>query len=259
MNDVRQGLTLLELLLASTIFVTLLGIVGSVTLMLMRAETTRMKQSDHQRVVRHWMQMMNDDFRSVIQDTEQLNKSEGEETIRHFGLSGTATQLRIDISRYGWQTDGMSELKTIFYDFLPTDGLVRREQDYAVRKSSPGITQTAPEIVSGRFRYYDGSAWHEYWASLDRKGSPSAVEISFYSLPFTEAERWRNQVPETEMPTFNRMVVQIPAASQSYVQSYQRQQPPKPPEEVKPPPPPSPPRVQPPPPPSPSHSFFGDE
>jgi len=256
----RRGFTLLELLLASAMFIVLLGIVWEVTSIFLRAETTRMRHADQQRIVRTWTQMMNDDFRSAIQDTEQLNKAEGGETIRHFGLSGTATQLRIDVSDYSWHSAEASELKTIFYDFHQTSGLVRREQNYAAPQSAEGAIQIAPEIISGQFRYFDGSTWHDYWASLDRKGTPSAVEVTFYSLPFAEAERWRNRISNARQPMFNRMVVQIPSASQTYFESYKRVQAPKPLEEPPSPPstPPQQPQTQPPPPPSPLHSLFGE-
>ena len=256
----RRGITLLEVLLASAMIIVLLGTVWEVTSFLLRAETTRMRQTGQQRIVLTWTQMMGDDFRSAIQDTEQLNKAVGDETIRHFGLSGTATQLRIDVSDYSWQSAEASELKTIFYDFQPTSGLVRREQDYAAPKSASGVIKMAPEIVGGKFRYYDGRTWQDYWSSLDRKGTPSAVEVTFYSLPFSEAERWRNRMSDAKEPVFNQVVVQIPAASQAYFETYKRVQPPKPPGETTPPPPspPRPPQPQPPPPPSPFHSFFGD-
>ena len=255
----RRGFTLLEMLLVSAIFVVLLGVVWEVTALILRAEKTRRQQAEQQRIVQKWTQMMNDDFQSAIQDTEQLNKSVGSETIRHFGLSGTATQLRIDISNYDWQTASASELRTIFYDFQPASGLVRREQDYASLKSAAGALQMAPGIVGGTFRYYDGRTWHEYWANLDQKMAPSAIEITFYTLPFFEAERWRRREMDIKEPMSRRVVVEIPSASHTYYESYRRAQAPRPQNETPPPPsPPQPPRPQPPPPPSPFHTFFGD-
>jgi type II secretion system protein J len=263
-NVMRRGLTLLELLMAVVIFVVLLGIVWNVALFVSRAETRRGQQAEQRRIVQTWSQMMHDDFRSAIQDTEQLNKAEGGETIRHFGLSGTATQLRIDVSNYTWRSGESSELRTIFYDFQQASGLARRETDYAAPKSVSGIVKAASEIVGCKFRYFDGGTWQEHWASLDRKGVPSAVEVTFHSLPLAEAKRWRQQTNTLE-PTLNRVVVQIPAASQAFFESYKRAEPPKKPEEiviVPPPPIPSPsppPQPQPPPPPSPFHSLFGDD
>jgi len=261
----RQGLTLLELLLASAVFIVLLGIVGSVTLFLLQAESARMQHTGQQRVIHIWTQMMSDDFQSAIQDTEQLNKAAGSETIRHFGVSGTSTQLRIDVSDYSWRSADSSELRTIFYDFQSAGGLSRREQDYAAPKASEGQEQIAPEIVSGQFRYFDGGTWHDQWASLDRKRTPSAVEVTFYSLSFAEANRWRSPSSGVSAPVMNRVRVQIPAAAEGFFETYQREQPPQLPQEYQPPLPPSlptpplPPQTQPPPPPSPFHSLFGDD
>jgi len=259
-NTTRRGITLLELLLAVAIFIVLLGIVWSATLYLLRAEQRRMQQTEQQRIVRAWTQIISDDFQSAIQDTEQLTKGVDGETIRHFGVSGTAMQLRIDVSSYSWRTAESSELRTIFYDFQPENGLVRREQDYASPTSAAGIIRVAPEIVGGQFRYFDGRTWHEHWSSLDHKSAPAAIEVTIRSLPLGEANRWRNQVSDAREPVENKISVPIPAASQMIFEPYRRAAPPRPPEMTPPPPPPmpSPPSPPPPPPPSPFHSLFGD-
>jgi len=258
----RRGLTLLELLLATSMFVILMGIVASLTLTLARMETQRAHHAAQQRMERKWLRILNQDFQSIIQDTEQLNRTVGTETIRHFGVSGTATQLRIDISDYSWRTADSSELRTIFYEFHPTSGFTRRERDYAALKSAEGALQTAPEIVNGTFRYFDGGTWHEHWASLDRKSVPRAIEVTFYSLPLTEANRWRNRAADAREPVLSRVRIPIPAASPSH-ETYRRAQAPRPPQESLPPPPPPspppPPQTPAPPPPSPFHSLFGDD
>ena len=263
-NDTtRRGVTLLELLLAVAIFIVLLSIVWSATSFLLRAEQRRMQQTEQQRIVRTWTQIMTDDFLSAIQDTEQLNKGASGETIRHFGVSGTSTQLRIDVSDYSWRSEGSSELRTIFYEFQPASGLVRRERDYAALTSVAEPQKIAPEIVGGQFRYFDGRTWHDHWASLDHKSAPAAIEVTFRSLPFGEAYRWRSGTPSTRDPFENKRTVQLPAASQMAFESYQRAAPPRPPETTPPQPPPMPPPMPlpsppPPPPPSPFHSLFGD-
>jgi len=257
----RRGITLLELLLATAIFIVLLSIVWSATSLLLRAEQRRMQQTEQQRTVRAWTQIISDDFLSAIQDTEQLNKAVGGDTIRHFGVSGTATQLRIDVSNYSWRTEESSELRTIYYDFHPESGFIRRERDYAALTSVSELVKTAPEIVSGLFRYYDGRAWHEHWSSLDRKSAPAAIEVTFRSLPFAEANRWRNQMPDVREPFESKVSVPIPAASQMRFEPYRRTAPPRPPEPERPLlPPPTPSSLTPPspPPPSPFHSFMAD-
>jgi hypothetical protein len=219
-----------------------------------------MQQTEQQRMVRVWTQIISDDFQSAIQDTEQLAKGMDGETIRHFGVSGTSTQLRIDVSNYSWRTEESSELRTIFYDFQPENGLVRRERDYAALQSVAGAIRIAPEIVSGQFRYSDGRTWHDHWSSLDRKSAPAAIEVTIRSLPLGEANRWRNQVPGTREPVEDIVPVLIPAASQMVFEPYLRTAPPRPPEMIPPTPPPMPslPPPPPPPPPSPFHSLFGD-
>jgi 5-formyltetrahydrofolate cyclo-ligase len=267
-KTMRKSFTLLEVLLASVLFAVLLGIVLSMTSFFIRSETQTVLQTEQQRIVSAWIQILNDDFRTAIQDTEQANKKEGNETIRHFGLYGTATQLRIDVSDEGQAVFDSSTLKTILYEFQPASGLMRREQDYAAAKTArfgnPAAERFSPEIVGCRFRYFDGNTWHEHWASLDRKGVPAAVEAVIQTLPLAEAVRWRNQMPHTVEPALNRIVVQIPAAPLSIFKPYQREEPPKPPVDpiaVTPPPMPQPlePPALPPPPPMPTHSLFGDE
>ena len=263
-NDTtRRGITLLELLLVMAIFTVLLSIVWSATALLLQTEHRRMQQTEQQRIVRTWKQIMTDDFLSAIQDAEQLNKAVADENIRHFGVSGTSTQLRIDIPDYSWRSEGSSELRTVYYDFQSASGLVRRERDYASLESVKGFTKTAPEIVGGRFRYFDGSSWHDQWSSLDRKSAPAAIEVTFRSLPLAEANRWRNKAPDAKEPIEETVSVPILAASKMTYEAYKREAPPKPPETTpsppspipSSPPPPSPPQ---PPPLSPSHSFMAD-
>jgi len=254
----RRGFTLLELLLVVAIFIVLLGIVGSASSLLLQAEKQRLQQTEQQRIVRIWKQTLTDDFLSAIQDAEQLNKAVADETIRHFGVSGMRTQLRIDISDYSWRSESSSELRTIYYDFQPTSGLVRRERDYAALESVPGFVRIAPEIVGGQFRYYDGRTWHDQWSSLDRKSAPAAIEVTFRSLPLADANRWRNRVPGAREPIENRVSVPIPAASKMTHEPYRRAAPPAPPAPPTPPAPPPPPSPPQPTPLSPFHSFMAD-
>ena len=254
----RQGFTLFEVLLASSALAVLLGIVWSAMLLLARMETGRIHHTEQQRIVRKWTERLHEDFRSVIQDTEQLNKTEGSETIRHFGVSGMPTLLRIDVTDFSWRSDESSELRTIIYEFHQMSGLIRRERDYTALKSAEGAIQIASEIVSGQFRYFDGGTWHDHWSSLDRKCAPSAIEVTFYSLPSAEANRWRSRVPDTNEPTLTKVIVQIPAASRAF-ESYQRVQTLQPPQENQSPPLPSLPQPPQQPLPNPFHSLFGDD
>jgi len=248
----RRGFTLLEVLLVLAMLGTILGIVLGIMFIFSKMEIRRTQHTKQQQLIRTWTQILNDDFRNVIQDTEQFNKAVGSETIRHFGVDGTTTQLRIDVSDYSRRSAESSELRTIFYEFNQMSGLVRRERDYAAPQSAAGTVRIASKIVSGRFRYFDGGTWHEQWVSLERKSVPSAIEVTFYLLPLTD----------TSKHTSNRVIVHIPSASQGFSESYQRDQPPRPPQENQPPPSPSLPSPSPlpsSPPPSPFHSLFGDD
>jgi len=247
----RRGFTLLEVLLVLSMLGTILGIVWGVMFIFAQMETRRTQHTKQQHLIRTWSQILNDDFRNAIQDTEQLNKAVGSETIRHFGVDGTATQLRIDVSDYSRRSAESSELRTIFYEFNQTGGLVRRERDYTALQSVAGAVRIASEIVSGQFRYFDGSTWHDQWVSLERKSVPSAIEVTFTLLPLTD----------TSKHTSNRIIVQIPSAWQGFSESYHRVQPSPSPQENLLSPPPS---LQSPPPPSspqpsPFHSLFGDD
>lgn len=245
----RRGFTLLEVLLVLSMLGMVLGVVWGVMFVFSQMEIRRTQHTKHQQLNRTWTQILNDDFRNVIQDTEQLNKAVGSETIRHFGVDGTATQLRIDVSNYSWRSAESSELRTIFYEFNQTGGLVRRERDYAASQSAEEKVQIASEIASGQFRYYDGSTWHEQWVSLERKSAPTAIEVSFYLFPLTDTSKHAS----------NRVIVQIPAALQGFSEPYHRVQPPQ--ENLSPPSPSLSPTEPPPPSPqsSPFHSLFGDD
>jgi type II secretory pathway component PulJ len=244
----RRGFTLLEILLAFSMLGTILGIVWGVLFIFAQMEARRTQHVQQQQLIRTWTQVLNDDFRNVLQDVEQFNKAEGSETIRHFGVDGTETQLRIDVADYSWRSAESSALRTIFYEFPQTGGLIRRERDYAAPQSATEAVRIASELASGQFRYFDGGTWHPQWVSLERKSAPSAIEVTFSSLPFSD----------TNKPTQHRIVVQIPSVSQGFSESYQRVQPPRPPQEDQPPPPPSP-QAPSSPPPNPFHSLFGND
>ncbi|MHB8898262.1 MAG: PulJ/GspJ family protein [Thermoguttaceae bacterium] len=52
----------------------------------------------------------------------------------------------------------------------------------------------APEVMSVRFRYFDGSRWRGSWDSLARKGLPVAVEMRLAVVPLEEADAARGTV-----------------------------------------------------------------
>lgn len=50
----------------------------------------------------------------------------------------------------------------------------------------------APEVVSLKFRYFDGSKWRKSWDSLARKGLPVAVEMTLAVVSLEDADTFRN-------------------------------------------------------------------
>ena len=50
----------------------------------------------------------------------------------------------------------------------------------------------APEVVALQFRYFDGAKWRSSWDSLDRKGLPVAVEMTFGVASLEDADAIRN-------------------------------------------------------------------
>jgi len=46
----------------------------------------------------------------------------------------------------------------------------------------------APEVISLKFRYFDGRAWRSHWNSLQRKSLPVAVEVAMQVCSFDERQ-----------------------------------------------------------------------
>ena|GEM_PF-2759764 len=231
----RSGFTLLEILLVSLAIVLLFSVIAGISLTVMRLGQTQSQHALHQRIVRNVTQIMGDDIRTAIHDlqyqNQRANRGTPGETIRHFGVNGTDKQLRIDLLNYSRMTfsqDEMtqdsSELRTVFYEFFPNAGLVRRERDYLapVLLGLEEHTQAVSGIIDGRFRYFDGAVWHDHWASLSSKRLPSAIEVLFYI--------------ESGGEIFSdRIVIQIPPGLHAHA-SYRRAEPPRSVELISPPP-----------------------
>ncbi len=50
----------------------------------------------------------------------------------------------------------------------------------------------APEVVSLRFRYFDGSRWRRSWDSLARKGLPVAIEMRLAVVSLEDVDKFRS-------------------------------------------------------------------
>ena len=55
----------------------------------------------------------------------------------------------------------------------------------------------APEVVSLKFRYFDGSRWRKSWDSLARKGLPVAVEMTLAVASLDDADAMRGVSEQT--------------------------------------------------------------
>lgn len=250
----------MELLLVLALFVILVGMLWNIISLFSKTQTQGTRLAERSQLVRSLAQLLEDDLKAAIQDPiNPLTDSVGDDDIRRFGLSGRSQELRIDViqtnpfltaptqprqARWGeiqTTTPQAAELKTVFYDFQQHNGLTRREIDFETPDiNALGVDGTnlhAPEVVSCRFRYYDGRSWSDSWESLERGGLPVAIEIVVRLLPLTEAKRYRHETtPNEELntavlrlhltpPTINRLVVYIPSSPIRQFESYQRKTP----------------------------------
>ncbi len=68
----------------------------------------------------------------------------------------------------------------------------------------------APEVVSLKFRYFDGTRWRKSWDSLSRKGLPVAVEMTLAVASLDDADAMRGVTEETfdeSTPVLNDLVM----------------------------------------------------
>ncbi|MCL2346984.1 MAG: prepilin-type N-terminal cleavage/methylation domain-containing protein [Planctomycetaceae bacterium] len=223
----RFGFTLLELLIATSLLVVLLGFVWGLTQMFSKSFVRGNMRAERSQLVRSISQLITDDLGCAIQDPLHPNRP-GEEatasgnTVRHFGLSGNSTSIRLDIVQINpFRADiadnaQVPELKTVYYEFalLSPDGwngLTRRELDFetptrqavipataitttvmpAAQEQQRQLVMSAPEVVGCRFRYHDGSQWRDSWNSLENKALPVAIEATLQLMPDSEAETLR--------------------------------------------------------------------
>ncbi|MDR1385573.1 MAG: type II secretion system protein GspJ [Planctomycetaceae bacterium] len=209
----RFGFTLIELLISTTLLLILFAILWGLVEMFSRSFQRGESRTERSQLVRSISQLLADDLSCVIQDPLHPARETNSNGARRFGLSGTVHSIRMDVVqinpfRTGGQTvqNGVQapELKTVYYNFSLLSpnggGLIRRELDF----ETPVVSQSrstndnqqlamfAPEVVGCSFRYYNGSQWHNSWNSLDRKGLPVAIEITFQSMPLADAETLRN-------------------------------------------------------------------
>lgn len=257
----RSAYTLLELLLAMTLLIVLIGILWNILRVFSQTQNQGTRLAEQSQLIRSLSQLMEDDLRAAIQDPiHPLNgDAKWEDDIRRFGLNGTANVLRIDVieinpfavtetqpraAQFGEVQNTerrAAELKTVFYEFRPAQGLSRREIDFEtpdMNAAGPeGSALSAPEVIDCRFRYFNGAVWSDSWDSLERDGLPVAIEVTVQILSLAESVRYRqNTAAEEEwsqavsrlgltLPLRNRIVAYLPASPVRKFETYKRRTP----------------------------------
>lgn len=275
-NNEQHAFTLLEVMIALGLFVILLSILWNVIALFTRSQTRGSMLAERSQLVRSLAQLLEDDLRAAIQDPIHPLKagSGGDDDVRRFSLSGNEQSLRIDVieinpfaqteteprvAQFGVISPSQpkaAELKTVFYLFNRAEGLLRREIDFETPDmNSPGpegSRLSAPEIVSCRFRYFDGTSWSSSWESLQRNGLPIAIEADLQSVSLADSVKLRRlqqnsptgSIDETlkqlelPAPVQQRIVVYLPASPVRKFEDYKRRTPPKKANDFPPPPPP---------------------
>lgn len=168
------GYTLVEMLLATALSVTLLAALWSLFGIYTELFDEGQATVEHSQLCRALMQQMSDDLRAAIQDPigGSTARSEGTAPVRRFGLLGSQHELRFDVLQVtpeqgnptpvgrSWTASGdftevrVPELRTVYYSFasqstmdgMSRSGLLRRELDFE--------TPVSPESEDS----YDGLA-----------------------------------------------------------------------------------------------------
>ncbi|GHT11062.1 hypothetical protein FACS1894170_04150 [Planctomycetales bacterium] len=174
MSRSRSGFTLLELLLASALFVTLLASIWGLTLLYLRTEVYAVQASQRTRINRLLVRLFNDDMTAS------------------FDIIGSAQQLH-----FNTRISSPENVVTVMYELrqglgLYGAGLVRQE-------SQMQNTQIIPEVIDCRFRYFDGENWHDTWNSRTQNRLPAAVEFVYRIQPARDANAvWESIIAKRE-------------------------------------------------------------
>ncbi|MGL4594596.1 MAG: prepilin-type N-terminal cleavage/methylation domain-containing protein [Thermoguttaceae bacterium] len=257
------GFTLMELLLAMSLFAVLMGILWNLMSLFSRSQNQGIFLAEQSQLVRSLAQLLEDDLRAAIQDPihPNLKQARGDDDVRRFGLSGNATNLRLDVleinpfvpvrttepeSAFFGESPSFrpnaAELKTVFYEFDFQTGLKRREINFeTLDLNAPGPVGSfmqASEIVTFCFRYFDGTNWKNSWDSLSEEGLPIAIEATLHSLPLSESTKFRsrNMLPDMmveqhavqlglRVPAIRRIVAFLPTSAKRSFTSYKRSSP----------------------------------
>ena len=203
-HTLRRGMTLLEILIALSLMVVLLGFVWGMVTLFSADYLAGEKRVSRAQLVRSVSQMLSDDLGAAVQDPIHRLPGSSEETyfVRRFGLRGDATSLQIDVVQPNLLVEtatlaenraaaGSSskparpqvpELKTVFYEFTAPNAVERHPSG-----GGPGNTALTPVRKYGLSR-------RELSYEAPETDSPG----SEFSGPNAPVEPDRTAVPQPE-------------------------------------------------------------
>ncbi|MEE2908346.1 MAG: prepilin-type N-terminal cleavage/methylation domain-containing protein [Planctomycetota bacterium] len=175
-----RGMTLLEVLIAITLGLVLLGSVTSFAWSQLSSRKQVLEAADARRSVTLVIDRLEQDLISAVAGT-----SDGEP-----GIQGDASSITV-FSRGvapSWTDDPatmVGDLHRLVVRFTPSTGQVAMNRSPLGEDDRPAML---PGTLSDfRLRYFDGQAWQDSWNSLDWGGLPVAVEVAcWYGRPAEE-------------------------------------------------------------------------
>ena len=175
-----RGMTLLEVLIAITLGLVLLGSVTSFAWSQLSSRKQVLEAADARRSVTLVIDRLEQDLISAVAGT-----SDGEPGIKGDTSSITVFSRGVAPS---WTDDPatmIGDLHRLIVSFTSPTGRVEMNRSPLGEDDRPAIL---PGTLSDlRLRYFDGEAWQNSWNSLERGGLPVAVEIAcWYGRPAEE-------------------------------------------------------------------------
>ena len=172
----RRAITLLEVLIALGLGITLLSSVAGFTWTLRSARREIMATASARRTLSLVFDRLEQDLLTAVAST-----SDGRAGIAGEGRAITVMARGVTPRWSGDQRDLVGDLHLLELSFDPEDGAITM-----VREPFParaGVADEGAAPLPGRvrelaFRYFDGRRWHSSWDSLEEGGLPVAVEIA---------------------------------------------------------------------------------
>ena len=195
----KKGFTLLELIVATTIFTIVIAATYSM-FDSARSVSSRAELRTHLfQTARAALQAIEEDLRGTVMvaspnptdlafigtsagsEKEPLDRLELVSVSRHtaspYDINVVDVVRGADVSKvlYWIEQDATREKNGLVRErpkeLLPPGGLVRREED---------VTEIARDVVHVNFRYYDAGEWRDTWDSSQVRRLPKAVEVTVY-------------------------------------------------------------------------------